>query len=157
MLTNGGDLASGGTSVLVASASEACITPAAFLMLGDEIVQASAVSADTITLTRGLAGTTASVHVDGTTVVVLDMTVTTAALTATGVSVTVVSGGAAAIGVVDGQLLVISDEIMRVLTVSGDVLTVARGAAGTAASAHAAGAKATRAQVSVCECVCERE
>lgn len=149
VLSNGGDLAAGGTSVIVASASFACVTGNSFLLIGGEIVKATAVSGDTLTLTRGLAGTSAVVHADRTTVAVLDMTVTTGALTAADTSVTLASGGAAAIGIVDGQLLVITDEIMRVLTVAGDALTVKRGVGGTAAGAQAAGAKATRRHATV--------
>ena len=95
-------------------------------------------------MARGAGGSTAAAHADGATVTLAVMTTLAAAVTTSDTSVSLSSGGASAIGAtIPGQFISIGAEVMRVVSVASDVLTVARAAAGSAAAAHSSGARTT--------------
>eukprot|EP00961_Rhodomonas_salina_P058857 790539-Rhodomonas_salina.1 len=103
-----------------------------------------------LTVTRGVGGTTARGHADGVTATLVPMTsvAVSGGISSTTLLVTVDS--ALAIGAQAGGIgfVLVDREVMRVVDVSGDVLNVSRGEAGTAAVSHLNGAKVTAARQS---------
>ncbi|KAJ1483285.1 hypothetical protein T484DRAFT_1800976, partial [Baffinella frigidus] len=143
-LSNGADLMLSTTSVTLSSVANPVIAAGSFLRIEAEVVMVTNVAATTVTVTRAAGGSVAAAHSDGSTVTLDVMTTLVAGLNTSDASVSLISGGASAVGVsISGQFVSVGAETMRVLDVTGDVLTVARAAAGSAAAAHGGGARVT--------------
>ena len=142
--TLSGTLNSTVTSLSVADASD--IAANDVIQVDSERMLVTAVSTNTLTVTRAHSGTTAAAHSNGaavykvtaaTEVYVLDSATTAAAaLNASATSLAV----ADASGIAANSVIQIGDERMLVTAVSGNTLTLTRGHLGTTAAAHSNGA-----------------
>ena len=110
-----------------------------YIRIGSEIMLVGGVSGSDLTVTRGQAGTTAAAHANGAVVDLLTQSTLSAAITsttATSFSVTLNTGGLAALA---KTYILIGSEVMLVTAVSGTTnndLTVTRAQDGTTATTH---------------------
>jgi len=130
-----------------------------YILIGSEVLKVTAVSTNALTVIRAQDGTTATTHLDAAKVFLLksnvkiekepyakQITETTinegAAFSKSDTTLTVTSG--TTLGAVANSYILIGSEKLLVTAVSTNDLTVTRGQDGTAAAAHADGAKVFR-------------
>jgi hypothetical protein len=140
-LVHGTDMGASDTTCTVASATAVGAAAGSLLQIDSEVMLVSAVSGNTLTVQRGYAGTTATMHRDGSPARVPVHTATTSALIASVYDTTLLISSAGALGVTTSSFLMIEDEILGVSNVNGNNLTVVRSALQSGAASHSVGAR----------------
>jgi hypothetical protein len=145
-LAEGGTLSPGDNKITVSSVSVPALASGDHVQIENEVILITGVTGTILTVSRGVASTTATAHVDGSAVRKVQMTQVSqvGGVIAADTSLTVVSVSNIGLTTVPPSVHIrVGAEVMLVSAIAGQTLTVARGRAGTLATVHANGETVT--------------